>query len=75
MALALGDSAPAALLERTLAQHPPLTVRDLALSGGELAALGLSGREIGAAQARLLAHVLDRPGDNRRERLLELLRP
>ena len=34
---------------------------------------GLSGREIGATQARLLAHVLDHPGDNRRERLLELL--
>ena len=71
--MALGDSAPAALLERTLASRPPLTVRDLALSGGELAALGLSGREIGAAQARLLSHVLDCPGDNRRERLLELL--
>lgn len=69
MALALENSAPAALLERTLAQHPPLTVRDLALSGGELAALGLSGREIGAAQARLLSHVLDHPEDNTPDKL------
>ena len=73
MAQALGDSAPAALLETTLAARPPLTAKELALSGGELAALGLSGREIGAAQAKLLAHVLDCPGDNRRERLLKLL--
>ena len=45
----------------------------LALSGGDLAALGLSGADIGRAQRRLLSHVLDRPEDNRRERLLDLL--
>ena len=69
MALALGDAPPAALLERTLAQHPPLTVRDLALSGGELAALGLSGPDIGRAQALLLHHVLDHPEDNTPDKL------
>ena len=73
MALALGDGGPEETLAYTLAARPPLTVKDLALSGGELAALGLSGREIGAAQARLLSHVLDRPEDNRREALLDLL--
>ena len=73
MALALGDPAPAAGLDAALAARPCLTVRQLALSGGELAGLGLSGPEIGAAQARLLDHVLDHPEDNRRQALLELL--
>ena len=36
-------------------------VRALALSGGELAALGLEGPAIGAAQRRLAAHILSHP--------------
>ena len=50
-----------------------LTVKDLALSGRDLMALGLSGPDIGKAQQRLLAHVLDNPEDNSTERLKELL--
>lgn len=73
MALALGQAAPAAQLEQVLAARPCLSVRELALSGGALAGLGLSGPEIGRAQARLLAHVLDRPEDNRPQALLALL--
>ncbi|MCI7474744.1 MAG: tRNA nucleotidyltransferase [Clostridiales bacterium] len=54
--------------------HPEIElVHCLTISGGELAALGLKGREIGTAQRKLAFHVLDHPEDNRRDRLLELL--
>ena len=48
-------------------------MRELALSGGELAALGLEGPAIGAVQRRLAAHILARPEDNTREKLLALV--
>lgn len=51
-----------------------LTAKDLALSGRDLLALGLSGPEIGKAQQTLLAHVLDYPEDNIPEKLLALLK-
>ena len=64
-------------VERTLRRgvlHPELEVLEhLALTGGELARLGLEGREIGAARRRLAAHVLAHPEDNTRPRLLALL--
>ena len=64
-------------VERSLKRavlHPEAdAIRRLALSGGEIAALGLRGEEIGAAQKQLAAHILSCPGDNTRERLLELL--
>ena len=44
------------------------------LSGGELAALGLEGPAIGAAQRRLAAHILAHPEDNTPARLLALAR-
>ena len=54
--------------------HPEAeAVRALALSGGELAALGLEGRAIGAMQRRLAAHILAHPEDNTREKLLALV--
>ena len=49
------------------------TARDLAIGGEELMALGLSGPAIGQAQKRLLAHVLDHPEDNTKEKLREIL--
>ena len=52
----------------------PEAVRALALSGGELAALGLEGPAIGAAQRRLAAHILSHPEDNTPARLLALAR-
>lgn len=56
-------------------RHPEEEVlHRLALSGGELAAMGLRGREIGAAQRKLALHVLAHPEDDRREKLLELLK-
>ena len=45
----------------------------LALSGGELAALGLKGKEIGAVQKALAEHILAHPEDNLREKLLALI--
>ena len=63
-------------VERSLRRgvlHPEAeAVRALALSGGELAALGLEGEAIGAMQRRLAAHILAHPEDNTRERLLAL---
>ena len=54
-------------------EHPELeAVGRLALSGGELCALGLAGREVSAMQRRLGAHILERPEDNTREKLLGL---
>lgn len=54
--------------------HPEReTVKNLALSGGELYALGLRGEKIGAAQRRLAFHILAHPEDNTPERLRLLL--
>lgn len=50
VAAAMGGGEALSLLDRTLAARPCIRVRDLALSGGDLAALGLSGPGIGLAQ-------------------------
>ena len=50
------------------------TYRIIIQPGGELAALGLKGREIGAAQRKLALHVLEHPEDNRCDKLMELLK-
>lgn len=64
-------------VERALRQgvlHPEReAIKTLALSGGELAALGLKGKEIGAVQKKLAEHILAHPEDNQREKLLTLL--
>ncbi len=61
-------------LEAVLAQNPYIRVEQLALSGGELAKLGLSGPEIGRMQRRLLAFVAEHPMANTREQLLAEIR-
>ena len=61
-------------LRDTLEEGGCRSVRALALSGGDLLAMGYHGADIGAAQRRLLDHVLDHPEDNRPERLKELLK-
>jgi len=59
---------------RRAVEHPELAViPTLALTGGDLMALGLRGPEVSAAQRALALHVLDRPEDNTRERLLKIL--
>jgi tRNA nucleotidyltransferase (CCA-adding enzyme) len=52
----------------------PLTRSDLAISGADLQAEGLSGVAIGRMLALLLDHVLDDPSLNTRDRLLALVR-
>ncbi len=57
-------------LEHVLEQSPCVRVEDLALSGRELAQMGLRGARIGAAQRYLLEHVLAEPEDNRAQVLV-----
>lgn len=61
-------------LEAVLAENPCLRAEQLAISGGELAKMGLIGAEIGAAQQRLLAFLAENPGANNQETLLAELK-
>ncbi len=63
-----------AILDSLLAEASCLTVRDLALSGHDLMALGFSGRAVGIAQRRLLEEVLDERTVNEKAPLLEAAR-
>ena len=63
-----------ALLETVLAEAQCFSLRQLAVDGRDLMALGLRGPAIGAALRTLLAHVLDRPEDNQKTILLALAR-
>lgn len=73
MAQVQGKKAPRELLDQVLAQRPCLSAKELALSGRELAAMGLSGPDIGRAQRMLLDYVLDHPEDNTPDKLRLLL--
>lgn len=48
------------------------SLASLAITGGELAAVGYAGRELGEELRRLLEHVIDCPEDNRPEILCKL---
>ncbi len=65
-----GDAALADAVERERAAGVPLAVADLAVSGHDLLAHGLSGPAVGEALRRLLAEVLDDPARNERDYLL-----
>lgn len=59
-----------------IAWHAPIALGDLAVDGDDLRAIGVQpGPEIGVTLRRLLEVVLDDPGQNTRERLLDLARP
>ena len=73
MAQVQGHEAPRELLDQVLAQSPCLSAKKLALSGQELAAMGLAGPDIGRVQRMLLDHVLDHPEDNTPDKLRLLL--
>jgi tRNA nucleotidyltransferase (CCA-adding enzyme) len=53
-------------------RRDPLTRADLAISGGDLQAIGLGGPRIGQTLERLLDRVLDEPSLNTRDTLLTL---
>ncbi len=61
------------LAREILAETPCLQVRDLAVNGHELMALGLRGREIGAALRFLLDQVLEGTLPNEKETLMQFL--
>ncbi len=58
-------------LRRLAAAKSPLAVADLAINGTDLAALGFAGPAIGATLKKLLGVVLENPGHNVRDTLLE----
>lgn len=62
------------LLQEILAENSCLHLRDLAINGHDLMALGYSGPEIGACLDDLLQQVLDEKTANRREDLLAAAR-
>lgn len=68
------DAAPArAWLAGILSRGEACRVEQLALRGGELAAMGFAGPACGRAQRALLSHVLARPQDNTAAALRALL--
>ena len=72
LSVLLGNSKESILLFSD--DKTPCEVKDLAIGGAELSALGYGGKEIGAALAFLLDEVIRDPSLNTRERLLSLLR-
>jgi len=59
-----------AAFEQINSQNFPRSANELAVSGADLLALGLTGAEIGAAQRRFLEQTWQNPAENSRERLL-----
>ncbi len=62
------------ILNDLMAENACLTLRDLAVNGHDLMALGLAGKDIGAVQRRLLEAVLDERLENEKAPLLEAAR-
>ncbi len=63
------------LYHEIMAKRQCLTLKDLAVNGTDMLELGLErGKEIGVTLNRLLMHVLERPEDNTREILMNLVK-
>ena len=62
------------ILDRLLAEEACFSLRQLAVRGGDLLALGLSGPAVGRALEALLGRVVDGELPNEREALLEYIR-
>lgn len=63
------------IYEEIMAEHQCLTLKDLAITGRDLIALGMEpGKEIGDMLKRLLEHVLEYPEDNTPEILQNLMK-
>ncbi len=54
-------------------EQEAFSLRDLAVDGHDLLALGFSGKEIGTLLNALLFYVLEQPQDNQKEKLLKIL--
>lgn len=70
---ALGYAGAFEDLEQTLAGGECWSMKELAVSGEDILALGLGGRETGRILRRLLAHVIETPEDNEKELLLKMV--
>ncbi len=64
-----------AIIDEILAENACLGLKDLAVNGNDLMALGYRGKEIGETLEKLLALVLDEQLPNEKEALLAQLRP
>lgn len=63
------------LYEQIMEKHQCLTIKDLAVTGRDLIALGMEpGKELGDMLKRLLLHVLEYPEDNTKEILQNLIK-
>ncbi len=71
-----GESSAMALqrLRKTADAQPPVHMRDLAITGEDLLALGYTGPAVGKILRGLLEAVWESPGLNQKSRLLELAR-
>ncbi len=63
-----------AMLDEILAENACLTVKDLAVNGNDLMALGITGKDIGKTLDALLSQVLDETLPNEKEALLQALK-
>ncbi len=63
------------LYQEIMEKHQCLTLKDLAVTGNDLIAIGMKpGKEIGESLNRLLMHVLEHPEDNTTEILINLVK-
>ncbi|MBE7090520.1 MAG: CCA tRNA nucleotidyltransferase [Clostridiales bacterium] len=72
-----GEETPSACLSRLMAEYArmceenvPFSIKDLAVSGNDLTALGLKGKEIGEMLNAFLQHCMMHPQDNQKNLLI-----
>ena len=64
-----------AALDTLLATRPCFTLKDLAVNGNDLIALGMKGKQIGETLQALLEQVMDGKLENRKDALLDSIKP
>jgi tRNA nucleotidyltransferase (CCA-adding enzyme) len=57
-----------------IAYHDPIEVADLAIDGNDLQKLGITGPAVGTTLRKLLEVVINQPGKNARDELLEIVK-
>ena len=53
-------------------EHVPFTLKQLAINGNDLLALGIEAKQIATLLQKLLDHTAVHPQDNKKERLLRI---